>query len=51
MDKITMKKNGYPSPNMADALSLTFLRPDGIRIPDNGSSPTGSRIDKFAPVG
>lgn len=26
MDKVTMKKLGFPSPNKADALSMTFLR-------------------------
>lgn len=29
MDKVTMKKLGFPSPNKADALSMTFLRPAG----------------------
>ncbi|MDO8521522.1 MAG: hypothetical protein Q7S52_05400 [bacterium] len=29
MSKTEMKKKGYPSPNKADALSMTFLRPDG----------------------
>lgn len=28
MDKVTMKKLGFPSPDSADALSMTFLRPD-----------------------
>lgn len=28
MDKPTMKKLGFPSPDDADALSMTFLRPD-----------------------
>lgn len=28
MDKPTMKKLGFPSPDEADALSMTFLRPD-----------------------
>lgn len=30
MDKVTMKKLGFPSPNKADALSMTFLRPDSV---------------------
>lgn len=30
MDKVTMKKLGFKSPNKADALSMTFLRPDMI---------------------
>lgn len=28
MDKVTMKKLGFPSPNKADALSMTFLKRD-----------------------
>jgi len=28
MDKVSMKKLGFPSPDKADALSMTFLRPD-----------------------
>lgn len=31
MSKIEMKKFGYASPNMADALSMLFLKPDGDR--------------------
>lgn len=30
MDKISMKKLGFPSPNKADALSMLFLRPDNL---------------------
>lgn len=30
MDKVTSKKLGFPSPDMADALSMTFLRPDSL---------------------
>lgn len=30
MDKVTMKKLGYPSPNKADAMAMTFLRKDGL---------------------
>lgn len=29
MSKVEMKKLGFSSPNMADAMSLCFLRPDG----------------------
>lgn len=29
MDKVTMKKLGFPSPNKADAISMTFLKRDG----------------------
>lgn len=31
MDKLTMKKEGYGSPDYADALMLTFTKPDVIR--------------------
>lgn len=31
MDKVSMKKLGFPSPNKADALSMTFLRPEQPR--------------------
>ncbi len=31
MDKVTMKKLGFKSPNKADALSMTFLRKDGLK--------------------
>jgi phage terminase large subunit len=31
MDKVMMKKLGFPSPNKADALSMTFLRPDNLQ--------------------
>lgn len=30
MDKVTMKKLGFNSPNKADALSMTFLKPDSL---------------------
>lgn len=30
MDKVSMKKLGFPSPNKADALSMLFLRPDNL---------------------
>ncbi len=30
-DKVSMKKRGVPSPNIADSLSMTFLRPDGAK--------------------
>lgn len=30
MDKVTMKKLGFPSPDEADAGSMTFLRPDNL---------------------
>lgn len=31
MDKVQMKKLGFRSPNKADAISMTFLRPDGAK--------------------
>ncbi len=31
MDKVQMKKLGINSPNKADAISMTFLRPDGAK--------------------
>lgn len=31
MDKVSMKKLGFPSPDEADALSMTFLRPDSLQ--------------------
>lgn len=34
MDKPTMKKLGYPSPDKADALSMTFLKKDGLKRTD-----------------
>lgn len=57
MDKVQMKKLGIQSPNMADAASMTFLRPDGAKRSTWGdpSSVTGegSRVpfDPFSPVG
>lgn len=34
MDKVSMKKLGFKSPNKADALSMTFLRPDVAPMTD-----------------
>lgn len=56
MDKVTMKKLGFNSPNMADAASMTFLRPDGARrsmwgdpLPHSqGSNP---QFDPHSPLG
>ena len=31
MDKVSMKKLGFPSPDSADSLSMTFLRKDGMK--------------------
>lgn len=30
MDKVTMKKLGFPSPNKADSIAMTFLRKDSL---------------------
>jgi hypothetical protein len=52
MDKQSMSKLGYSSPNMADALSLTFLRKDGIKINDSvQNTMVNTDFDAFAPVG
>lgn len=57
MDKVTMKKLGFNSPNMADAASMTFLRPDGAKrsIWGDPVSVTGVRgnpqFDPNSPVG
>lgn len=56
-DKISMKKRGIQSPNMADAASMTFLRPDGAKRSTWGdpTSVTGEGakvpFDPFSPVG
>ena len=57
MDKVQMKKLGIQSPNMADAASMTFLRPDGAKRSTWGDPSTvtgeGSNLpfDPFSPVG
>lgn len=53
MDKVTMKKLGFPSPDKADALSMTFLRPDNLAPrsllgDDRNTSP---QFDQFSPTG
>ncbi len=45
MDKVTMKKLGFKSPNMADALSMTFLRADKIE-PTIGEKERAERAAK-----
>lgn len=50
MSKVEMAKLGYPSPNMADALSLTFLRPDGMRIIDSQNISRSEDFDPHSPV-
>lgn len=43
MDKVTMKKLGFPSPDEADALSMTFLRLDTERRSIFGDNPEWER--------
>lgn len=53
MDKVTMKKLGFPSPNKADALSMLFLRHDHERKSIFGDDPALAReretADQFDP--
>ena len=49
MDKVTMKKLGFKSPNKADALSMTFLRRDGEKRKDVGDRPGDAHGDDFDP--
>lgn len=49
MDKVTMKKLGFKSPNKADALSMTFLRRDGDKHPASGDRPGDRHADEFDP--
>lgn len=57
MDKVTMKKMGINSPNMADAASMTFLRPDGAKRSIWGDpisltgEPGSPQFDPFSPLG
>lgn len=53
MDKVTMKKLGFRSPNMADALSMTFLRPDGLKRSLWGNTPSqaSQQFDPHSAVG
>lgn len=53
MDKVTMKKLGFPSPDKADALSMTFLRPDSIepRSLLGDKQTTSAQFDPYAPLG
>lgn len=45
MDKVTMKKLGFKSPNKADALSMTFLRRDGEKRSLLGDSANTANSD------
>lgn len=51
MDKVTMKKQGFASPNKADAAALNFLIPNYniIRTPENNQNQED--FDQFATVG
>lgn len=49
MDKVTMKKLGFPSPNKADALSMTFLRPDGMKQVQSMAASLGKQDADFDP--
>lgn len=58
MDKVQMKKLGIKSPNKADAVSMTFLRPDGAKrsrwgdpISIHGEIGNNQNFDKFSPLG
>ena len=57
MDKVSMKKLGFPSPNKADALAMTFLRPDTeVATKDRWGNPlepgqSDVPFNKFDPVG
>lgn len=51
MDKVTMRKLGYKSPNKADALSMTFLRPDGLKRPSWKGFPTSPQFNPHDPLG
>lgn len=50
MDKVAMKKLGFASPDKADALSMTFLRPDSMepRSSVNGVIPNSAAFDPHA---
>jgi len=52
MDKVSMAKLGFKSPNKADALSMTFLRPEGQKrslLGDHASAPAD--FDAHSPLG
>lgn len=52
MDKVSMKKLGFKSPNMADALSMTFLRPDGLKRSLWGDMPNATpKFNPHDPIG
>ena len=51
MNKVDMRKLGYPSPDKADALSLTFLRRDGPARSSYAVPASKIDFDPFDPVG
>lgn len=54
MDKVTMKKLGFPSPDKADALSMTFLRPDRLEkksLFGDRQEEIKKTFDPFSPAG
>ena len=50
-DKVSMKKQGFPSPDMADSLSMCFLRPDGAIKNIYRNNIQEQKFDKFSPIG
>lgn len=54
MDKVSMKKLGFPSPDKADAIALTFFRPDNMMVRRNRWGeplPQSEKFDPYAPAG
>lgn len=51
MDKVSSKKLGYPSPDMADAMSMTFLKSDSLTPRNDGRMYAGETFDKFNALG
>jgi phage terminase large subunit len=52
MDKVQSKKLGFPSPDMADALSYTMLVPDGVKRNTWNDSPMNKKnFDPHDPLG
>ena len=52
MDKVSSKKLGYPSPDMADAMSMTFLKQDSVvRRSDEVGGIQNKKFDPFNSLG
>lgn len=49
MDKVSMKKLGFPSPDKTDALSMTFLRPDVMEARTGNGYPVVPNAAPFDP--